>query len=120
MCASGRRRPAPIARAGCAAERYPFSKNGWARKWYKALEDAGIGDFRFHDLRHTKGTRALRATGNLKAVQKLLGHADITTTSRYAHALEDDVRAMMLASESRNSPEPATVTALKKRAGSTR
>lgn len=87
-------------------QRYPFSKQGWYRRWYKWLEDAEIDDFRFHDLRHTRGTRLLRATGNLKAVQNLLGHADIATTARYAHALEDDVRNGMIAAESRNSPEP--------------
>ncbi len=86
-------------------ERYPFSKQGWARQWRKALKDAGIEDYRFHDNRHTAGTRNLRASGNLKGVQKLLGHADIRTTSRYAHALEEDVRAMLNCTESRNSPE---------------
>lgn len=88
-----------------AGERYPFSKQGWARKWRKALEDAGIEDFRFHDLRHTAATRVLRASRNMKAVQKLLGHATIATTARYAHALEDDVRQALIETESRNSPE---------------
>jgi integrase len=84
-------------------QRYPFSKQGWMRKWRKALADAKITNFRFHDLRHTRGTRILRSTGNLKTVQKLLGHTDIATTARYAHALEDDIRDAMLAGESRNS-----------------
>lgn len=94
-------------------ERYPFSRDGWRRKWAKALEDAGIDDFRFHDLRHTAGSRVLRASGNLKVVQKLLNHSNITTTARYAHALEDDVRNALLATESRNSPDRNTVVALK-------
>jgi integrase len=34
----------------------------------------------FHKSRHTAGQRVLDATGNLKAVQKLLGHASIQTT----------------------------------------
>lgn len=84
-------------------ERYPFSKGGWARKWYQALEDAGISDFRFHDLRHTNATRLMRSTGNLKAASKLLGHTDIRTTSRYAHVGMDDLRDMMTATESRNN-----------------
>lgn len=88
-------------------ERYPFSKQGWARQWRKALKDAGIADYRFHDNRHTAATRNLRSSGNLKAVSRLLGHKDIATTSRYAHALEDDVRTMLFDTESRNSPEPA-------------
>lgn len=83
-------------------ERYPFSKGGWARKWYKALKEAGVSDFRFHDLRHTSATRIVRKTGNLKAAGKLLGHTDIRTTSRYAHVEMDDLRALMVETESRN------------------
>jgi site-specific recombinase XerC len=33
-----------------------------------------------HKARHTAGQRILDATGNLKAVQKLLGHSSIQTT----------------------------------------
>jgi integrase len=80
-------------------DRYPFSQQGWTRQWRKALKDAGIEDYRFHDNRHTAATRNLRATGNLKAVSKLLAHSDIATTAKYAHALEDDVRAMLTATE---------------------
>jgi integrase len=87
--------------------RYPFSLQGWTRQWRAALKAAGIEDFRFHDLRHTTATRVLRATGNLKAVQRLLNHKDIATTARYAHAIEDDVRAAMASAEkSRIIPEP--------------
>lgn len=82
--------------------RYPFSEEGWNRKWYKALADAGITDFRFHDLRHTSATRLVRQTGNLKAASRLLGHTDIRTTSRYAHVGMEDLRSMMSATESRN------------------
>src|SRR5262249_52481361 len=39
--------------------RYPFTHDGWRKAWKAALQTAGIDDFRFHDLRHTAGTRAL-------------------------------------------------------------
>jgi integrase len=104
-------RPAP-ARADrprrVKGQRYPFSKQGWMRQWRTALTEAKIEDFRFHDLRHTMATRVLRASGNLKAVQKLLNHADISTTARYAHALEDDMRAALMAAETARKPAPAT------------
>lgn len=103
-------RPSPSRKdrpARVKGQRYPFSKGGWARLWKRALTDAGIENYRFHDNRHTAATRNLRATGNLKGVQKLLGHSDVSTTSRYAHALEDDVRKMLEATESRIIPEPA-------------
>lgn len=84
--------------------RYPFSKQGWTRKWRKALKDAGIEDYRFHDNRHTFGSRVTRASGNLKVTQKLMAHTNIATTTRYVHALEDDLRDALVAAESRNSP----------------
>lgn len=86
-------------------ERYPFSKQGWDRKWRRILKNAEIEDFRFHDLRHTAGTRITRAS-NLKVAQKLLGHTRIETTARYAHVEDDDIRrALENVEQSRNSPE---------------
>lgn len=64
----------------------PMSGHGLHRWWYRCLENAGIvpqgtlSGERMHKARHTAGQRVLDATGNLKAVQKLLGHASIQTT----------------------------------------
>lgn len=77
-------------------QRYPFTKNGWRRAWGDALKAAKIANFTFHGLRHTAATRTLKAAnGNLKLVQKLLGHSNITTTARYAHVMLDDIREAM-------------------------
>jgi integrase len=54
---------------------------------------AGVADFRFHDYRHDFGTKLLRDSGNLKLVQKAMNHADIKSTLRYAHVLDEDVAA---------------------------
>jgi integrase len=59
-----------------------------------------------HALRHHGGMQMLRATGNLRTTQKLLGHVSIQSTLTYAHALEGDVRAGLEA-VSRLGPEPA-------------
>jgi integrase len=48
--------------------------------------------YRWHDNRHTRATRLLRLTGNLKMVQKVLGHRRIETTAKYAHVTMDDLR----------------------------
>jgi integrase len=61
----------------------------------KAVRDAEIENFRFHDLRHTFATRMLRQTKNIKLVSKLLGHKSIETTDRYAHVLVDDMRSAL-------------------------
>lgn len=74
-------------------ERRPFTKSGWRRMWMKALKEAEISDFRFHDLRHTHATRLLRATGNLALVKRMLGHRSIATTMRYAHSDAEDLKA---------------------------
>jgi integrase len=63
--------------------------------FHQATLDAGVQDFRFHDLRHTLGTRMLRKTQNPKLVQQLMGHKDIEATMRYAHVLMDDMAAAM-------------------------
>jgi integrase/recombinase XerC len=78
----------PIPRAG--VRRFPdraLSSTALHRWWYARLNDAGIvakgttAGERMHKARHTAGQRVLDHTGNLKAVQKLLGHATIQTTA---------------------------------------
>lgn len=73
-------------------ELYPVTYYGLQIAWRRTAAKLGI-DLTFHGLRHTTGTRIMRQTGNIKAAQKVLGHADLATTSKfYAHATEDDVR----------------------------
>ena len=72
--------------------RYAISYQGYATEMTRACKAAGIKDFRLHDARHTAATRTLRGSKNPAAVQKLLNHADIKTTMKYAHVLVDDVR----------------------------
>lgn len=96
----GRKHPARL-----AGERYPFTQWGWRRPWAAALKAAGIEAFRFHDLRHTRGTRILRHTGNLALAKDALAHRDMKTTLRYAHADNEDVRRGLDASESRSITE---------------
>jgi integrase len=55
------------------------------------LEGAGLPvEVRFHDLRHTAGTLALRQGVPLHTVSRMLGQSDpAMTLRRYAHVLED-------------------------------
>ena len=72
-------------------KRYPLTANGAKAMWRRLVFMAGVRDFRFHDIRHDVGTKLLRDTGNLKLVQKALNHADIKTTTRYAHVSDEEV-----------------------------
>ncbi|NBB64293.1 tyrosine-type recombinase/integrase [Pseudomonas sp. ODNR1LW] len=93
-----------------------LTPNGAAIAIRRAMTRSGLRQAKgmrgAHDFRHHAGMTALRATGNIRAAQRLLGHADIKSTMVYAHALEDDVRAT-LAAMSRNNPEQASPPAEK-------
>lgn len=65
--------------------------------YWRAREKSGVKDFRLHDLRHTAATRFLRHSGNMALAQKMLRHARVTTTSRYAHVTKEDLRIAMTA-----------------------
>ena len=47
------------------------------------MEKADIRDMRFHDLRHTYASHFLMNGGDIYTLKEILGHKDITTTSRY-------------------------------------
>lgn len=48
-----------------------------------------------HTLRHTFATNLLRETGNIRLVQKALGHADVSTTMIYTHIVDEELEAAM-------------------------
>lgn len=52
----------------------------------RALRDSRIvPPFRIYDMRHTYGTRGAEAGMDVLTLQRLMGHADLKTTSRYVH-----------------------------------
>lgn len=57
------------------------------RRWHApALAAAGREHVRLHDLRDTVATLAIAAGESVLYVQAQLGHTDVCTTMRYAHA----------------------------------
>ena len=48
---------------------------------------------RFHDLRHTFASWAMQEGATLPELQKLLGHATLAMTMRYAHLAPKHLRA---------------------------
>ena len=59
-----------------------------------------------HLLRHVFATDLLRDTGNIRLVQKALGHADLSTTEIYTHIYDKELRDAMIPLGSRNSHLP--------------
>ena len=59
--------------------------------WKKICKLAELKDFRLHDLRHTYASFAVSGGFSLPIIAKMLGHADIKTTERYAHLHQDPV-----------------------------
>jgi integrase len=59
------------------------------RAFKYALKNAGIENFKFHDLRHTFASHAVMRGASLKEVQELLGHKSMTMTMRYAHLSQE-------------------------------
>ncbi|WP_213805778.1 tyrosine-type recombinase/integrase [Granulicella sp. dw_53] len=63
--------------------------------WTDARNEAGIKQFRWHDLRHSFASRLVAAGVNLKIVQILCGHGSIATTQRYAHVDNEQMHEAM-------------------------
>ena len=60
--------------------------------WSLIRKRAGIEDMRLHDCRHSFASRALALGEGLPMIGRLLGHAQVETTARYAHLARDSVR----------------------------
>jgi integrase len=66
-----------------------YSESYIQHSFEKVVKQAGIKDFKFHDLRHTFASRLVMAGVNLKTIQELLGHKDYRMTLRYSHLSPD-------------------------------
>ena len=61
--------------------------------WREVRTEAGLRDVRPHDLRHTFASQAAMQGIPLPVVARLLGHAQVQMTLRYAHVSDRDVEA---------------------------
>ena len=62
-----------------------------SRSFRTALRDAGITDFRFHDLRHCASTNLRRAGVDTATAMKIVGHKSEKMWKRYNSIEEKDL-----------------------------
>jgi integrase len=117
---SGRRREVPLnvqadavlaRRAGSGTLEGPvFGTRSWyafRTYWESAVEKAGLGDFRFHDLRHTFASWAIQRGASLPEVKDLLGHHSLAMVMRYAHLAPEHLRSAVARLDTVLTAEPA-------------
>jgi len=62
----------------------PMDRSQLLKRFKRALKRAGVREVRFHDLRHTFGTRMAAAGVPMRTLQEWMGHRDYKTTLIYA------------------------------------
>jgi integrase len=62
----------------------PMDRSQLLKRFKSALKRAGVREVRFHDLRHTFGTRMAAAGVPMRTLQEWMGHRDFKTTLIYA------------------------------------
>jgi integrase len=88
-------KPEPAALVSRNALGKPWGEFTLRATFKRVCKRAGLSGWRFHDLRHFFVTALFRAGVPAPTVQALAGHADLSTTQRYAHTSRADLRAAM-------------------------
>lgn len=72
-----------------------YSDSSMKLIWHEIQKKAHLEDFRFHDLRHTVGTRLAEKGIPVPVIREVLAHSDVRTTMRYVHAVPKQIQSAM-------------------------
>ena len=103
---------APAARAEAVRVAYVFGNEvgepiqSVKTAWRKTLRRAGVAGLHLHDLRREFASQLLESKAELHDVQAFLGHANITTTSRYLRSTPLRLEQALARLEQSDAPPP--------------
>jgi integrase len=80
------------------------------RRYKRARDAAGLRPLRWHDLRHSYGSMLVAGGIDLVSIKEAMGHAQLTTTSRYLHARPATELAAKFTDAMRSTGSSAKVT----------
>jgi integrase len=84
VAAAGRRQEPELSRAA-----RPIGAHADSDGWKALLNAAKVRDARLHDARHTAATLLLAQGVDQRVVMEILGHPQISMTTRYTHVLPE-------------------------------
>lgn len=102
---NGESRTVPLAQSAVAVLRdwgrdrlkvgtvFPDQVGTLQNAWNAAREQAGIQDFRFHDLRHSAASYLAMSGASLMDIAAILGHKTLAMVKRYSHLSEQHTTA---------------------------
>lgn len=73
----------------------PLRREGFWKSVVAYGSDSGLGHVTPHMLRHSFATHLVERGADLRSVQTLLGHADISTTEVYTHVANERLREIV-------------------------
>lgn len=80
----------------------PYTQTTFTKLWDKIRNKAGLQGLRFHDLRHTVGTRMAEQRVPVNIIKEVMAHTDIQTTQRYIHYASSQLMSAMNVLDSYN------------------
>jgi len=65
------------------------------KPWYAALKEAGIENFRWHDLRHSFASELAMSGATLAEIAEAMGHKSLSMVKRYSHLTEGHISSVV-------------------------